>query len=158
KPQGALQGASHGQVAMAPVGAIDDGPGRLARSGALDDLFADTAIGGVVFEELPVALDDPPALAGVGLELPETLLLGRARQVQPVLEDQDALAMEHLLQRDDPIERPVELERADASERAVDQRLGIPGAEEDADAPAGRQLAPVAPHRRMPQLVVSRRP
>ena len=62
--------------------------------------------------------------------------------------------MEHLLQLDDPVERLVELGAVDPAEDAVEDRLGVPGAEEDRHPASRRQLPPEPPHRRPSPLLV----
>ena len=64
--------------------------------------------------------------------------------------------MQHLLELDDPVERLVELGAADPAEDAVEEGLGVPCAEEDADPAARRQLPPEPPHRRPLPLLVGR--
>ena len=104
KPQGIEERTRHRQVAVPPVGAFDDHPRRLARARAPEHVLGDAAVRIVVLEQLPVALHDPPALAGIGFELREPLLLGVPREVQPELEKQDPFAMEHALELEDLVE------------------------------------------------------
>jgi hypothetical protein len=55
--------------------------------------------------------------------------------VQPELEEEDAVFGEHLLEPGDPFEFVAELRFGDFVEDAADDGAGVPGAEEDADAP-----------------------
>ena len=82
------------------------------------------------------------------------LLLG---QMEPELEDQCALVTEHALETLSIVDRLIQTCIADASINTCLEHLAIPVAEEDADAPLGRQLAPEAPLCRPLQLLIGGR-
>ena len=75
----------------------------------------------------------------------QALLLRLSVEMHPELEDQRTVVGERALERRDAREPPVERARPDAPVGAVQQRRGIPGAEEEAEPPPRRQVAPIAP-------------
>ena len=75
----------------------------------------------------------------------EALLLGLLAQVHPELQDDGAVLRQAALERDDAVERLVELGVGLVAVDVVEDRARIPRTEEHADAAAARQVAPVAP-------------
>ena len=84
-------------------------------------------------------------VARMPLQRFQALLLRLPIEMHPELEDQGAVVGEGPLERGNAREAPVERARPDAPVGAVQQGRGIPGAEEEPEAPARRQVAPVAP-------------
>ena len=84
-------------------------------------------------------------VARMFLQRLQALLLRLSVEVHPELEDQRTVVGERALERRDAREPPVERARPDAPVGAVQQRRGIPGAEEEAEPPPRRQVAPIAP-------------
>jgi hypothetical protein len=142
-----------GRVAAALAGAVALGAGA---AGAADEGLADGDELLVLVVELPVSLRHAPGGRRVPLQRLQPRLLLRLRQVEPVLQQQDALVHQHPLEAHDLGLRGLEGAAADAARDAVEDRRGVPGAEEHADPPLRRQRAPEAPHRRMRLFLLGR--
>ena len=127
------------------MAAVDHQPRRLGGAGARDDVLGGVDELLVAVPVAPVPLRDAPVVARMLLQRLQALLLRVSVEMHPELEDQGAVVGERPLERRDAREAPVERRLADAPVGAVHQRRGIPGAEEEPEAPALRQVAPVAP-------------
>src|SRR5687768_3448082 len=78
-------------------------------------------------------------------ERPQPRLLRALRQVHPELQDECTVVGQRPLEAENPIELLVELSGATAPVDAVEHGMRVPRAEKQADAPARRQVTPVAP-------------
>ena len=83
---------------------------------------------------------------GSACQCGQPLLLRLLRQMEPELQQQRAFVDQHALEPHDAFQRAGERVVADLAGDAVEDRVAVPGAEQDADAPLGRQGLPVAPH------------
>ena len=137
-----------------PVGGLDHVPGRGTAVRP-----ADRALGGL--GELVVQLEAlPVGRRGVALLLQalERLFLLLFREVQAEFQEERAVIHQHRLKGGDAIELSVKLAAFDLVVDAVDDRVAVPGAEEDADAAAAGHGAPEAPVGRPFLLLVARLP
>src|SRR6185369_14156453 len=81
-------------------------------------------------------------------ELLEALALAGLREVEPELEDERALAREHPLEAADLLHPLIEIRVRRLAVRAPEDRIGVPGREEDPGLALRRQLPPEAPRGR----------
>lgn len=109
----------------------------------------------VLAEQVPLAVTHAPPGAFVGRERLEPFALLLLGEVKPELHQQHAFVTEHLLEAVHLGDALVELGLADGAERAVENGLAVPRAEEDADAPLRRQPLPETPHGRPRALLVA---
>jgi hypothetical protein len=103
--------------------------------------FADLQDGDEVHFIADLSGDTPRALLG---------------KIKPEPEDERALVGAHALEAVDLIDRAHQVLRLARLEHAIDDRRGVPGAEQDADASLRGQDAPVVTHRRALALLVGR--
>ena len=122
---------------------------RMARSAALTNLSN-------ISQCFHCVLRDPPPLQRVLLERLQPLLLRLLAQVHPELHDDRAVVGQRPLEGGNLVEQRVELRRASCAGHAVENRRGIPGAQEHREAAARGQVAPVAPQPR-PLALLTRR-
>ena len=106
---------------------------------------------------VPLLARDAPARERIAVQLLEPLLLRPLVEVHPELQDQRAVVGERPLELDDLVEARAELGAAQPPLDAIDERPGVPGAQEEADPPLRRQVAPEAPVLRPLALLVRRR-
>ena len=125
----------------------------VVRMRALGDLHE----GVVVAEVLPVEARDLETGLGVLLELLQPLPLRVLREVEPALHEERAVPRELLLEEGDAREVGLEARVADLPGRPLQDRLGVPGAEEDPDPPARGEGPPEAPRRGAVALLVGPR-
>ncbi len=144
------------QRAVAPVGTRHHDPGRLGGRGLAQERVADLDEFPVQLGVFPFEIGDVPARPGVAFQRFQALLLLPLRQMEPVLEQQHALVGEHLFQALDLADVTRELAVADFAQHPVQDRIGVPAAEENADPAFRRQRAPEAPLRRALALLVGR--
>ncbi len=110
----------------------------------------------VGLQPIPVPLRHAPGGARVFLQRLEAFDLAFLCQVKPELEHQRALVDQHRLETVDLVGPGVQLLERHLVQNPLADRVGVPGAGKDADAPLGRQTAPVAPHGRALALLVGR--
>ena len=153
---GALQAALHRVEQQFPrrqrpvfmIAAIDDVPWRFTgRCFAQRQLaHADKFV--VALEVLPVFLADPPGGLLPGRKFLQTGFLRVFGKVEPEFDDQRAFGHEHAFVIANARQSMLEFRAAFIAKDALKDRIGIPGAKQDADAPLGRQRRPEAPHLR----------
>ena len=129
----------------------------MARVGPPDRVLGGLDVAVVLLEVLPVGLRHLPARGGVVLEAAEALAEPLLREVDPQLHDERPVLREHLLEEGDLGQHPVVAGAAQPAEGPLHERLGVPGAEEDADAAPRGQAHPVAPPPRPLPLLVGGR-
>ena len=156
RAQGFKQRVAYGQRAIFGVRTLHHGPGCVRRARAAQGVLADAVKALEVLEKIPVALGDAPAGLRILLQRAQTLLLLLFGKVEPELEDQRAFVGEHALKVLDFLDRARQLVGARTLEHPIDDRCGVPRAEQHPDAPLGRQGAPVSPHRGTLALLVRR--
>ena len=144
-------------AAVVRVGALHHRPRGLGGAGAAQRVLGALPEPVVVLEPLPIGLGDPPARRRVLLERGQPRLLRRLRQVEPELQHQHAVADQHPLMPRDRLQPLVEGRRLQRAADAVDDRLGVPRAEQDADVTFRGQCVPEPPHRRALAGVLVRR-
>jgi hypothetical protein len=93
----------------------------------------------------PVFFGHAPGLSRVLLQLAEAGGLLLLAEVHPELEDQRAVLAERPLERDDPVQTMIVLGHVDPSESPLQQRLRVPGPEEDPDMSVRGEIPPEAP-------------
>ena len=152
--QGLEDHLAHGEAAVVGVLALDDQPGGVGGARLADHLLVHLLELVVGLEPFPVAVGDPPAGERVLLQALEPLLLLFFGQVQPELDDQRALVDQHGLQLLGPIQALLQVGRLGDAAHPVEDRPGVPGAEEHADLALGRQGPPEAPHHRPVEFLV----
>ena len=76
--------------------------------------------------------------------------------MEPELEDQRTVIGEHPLEAVDLLDRAQQILGLGVPEHLVDDRIRVPGPEQDPDLAFGRQRAPIAPHRRSFGFLVRR--
>ena len=144
--QGVEERARDEEFAVARIGAVDDQPRRLARAGMAQRVLGHLAVAVVVLARMPVLLGDAPARARILLQRLEALALPVLREVEPQLDQQHPFAHQHRLETVDLVQALIEVGLLRHLVYALAHRVGVPVAEQDADAPARRQRAPEAPH------------
>ncbi len=77
--------------------------------------------------------------------------------MEPELENQRAFIGEHALEVHGFLERELEPVLGDPPGDAIDDEIGVPGTEQDADLSPGRQRAPISPHPRALALFIGGR-
>ena len=107
---------------------------------------------------LPLLLCDAPASQRIFLESLQPGLLRALIEMHPELQDERAVIREAALEVDDLIEPRAELGPVDPPVDPVDQRSGVPGAQEEPDAALRRQVAPEPPVLRTLALFFRRLP
>ncbi|KPW34280.1 Uncharacterized protein ALO87_05618 [Pseudomonas syringae pv. apii] len=148
------QQAADGQAAVIGVHTLDHMPGRVVTAGTAQDSLAEAHELVVGLGLLPVQRADAPAVQRVILEGLEAQLHLFFGQVKPEFEDQRAFIAEHLFQAFGAADGLIEHRILVLPMHATLKHLAVPVAEENPHAPFGRQLSPVAPDRRMGQLLI----
>jgi hypothetical protein len=151
---GPLQYFPHRQVAIIGVGALDDVPRRRPDRRFAQHLLPDVVALAVVLERALVHVRHAPARLGVGREFMQSLLLGGTRQVDPELQQDDALVREHLLVLPYVLQMRSELRAAHRPPRVRGDEPEVPRVHEDAQ-PAAGGSAPIPPRQR-PHLLFGR--
>ena len=155
RAQALQKNLAHRHVAVIAVAAVHHVPGRIVPAAAADDVLGMPHHLVVGLALLPVQRAEFPAVQRIVGQALQACFHLRAGQVEPELEDQRALVAQHALQALRALDRLIELGVVDLVLDPRLQHLAVPVAEEDAGAPLGRQLPPVAPGRRPGQLLVA---
>jgi len=142
---GLPQDLAHGDVAVIGVGALDDVPRGRGNRRLAQHLLPFVVVPVVVLQRRLVDRRDAPARLPAGFQLAQALLLRRAGKMDPELEQDDALVGEHLLVLAHLLQSGVELRVRHLMPHVRVDQLPVPRVHEDAEAPARRQRAPVAP-------------
>ena len=133
------------QAAIALIGAFHDGPRGVGETRLGDHLFSSVDEPTVHLPVLPLLLRDAPASQRIFLESFQPGLLRALVEMHPKLQDERAVVGEAALEVDDLVEPRTELGPVDPPANSVDQRTGVPRAQEEPDAALRRQVAPEAP-------------
>ena len=142
------QRAPDRQAAVARFGAGHHQPRCLPGAGLAHKRFAHRVEVVVVLEQLPILFGDTPAGIRILFEFAQPFFLLRLGQVKPEFQQQHTFVHEHALKPENIADMLVELPGADASGDPLDDGLGMPAAEKNADLALGRQCAPIAPDAR----------
>src|SRR6185312_10413199 len=140
------------------VASLDHLPRRLARARLPQRILGNVHELVVMLEALPVSRPDAPRGRLVPGEVLQALLLRLLRKVEPELHEERALGDQHPLEVPDALEAPRELAAFLVAHHALQDRIGVPGAEKDADVSLRRKLPPEAPHFGPLALELGRRP
>ncbi|MNJ34118.1 hypothetical protein D3C77_288170 [compost metagenome] len=152
--QALKQNASDRQAAVMRIHPFNHMPGRVIAAGLAQHPFAEAHETVVGFRLLPVQRADTPAVQRVVLERLEPGLHLFLGQVEPELEDQRAFVTEHFFQALGTANGLVEYGILELAMHPALQHLAVPVAEKHANAPLGRQCAPVAPGRWPGKLLI----
>ncbi len=157
RAHGREQGPADHQIAVMAIGARDNDPGRLADAGHPDAFLDRRHRQTTMLAQHPMLEDVAACRPAAFSMLRQPLLLFGRRDVQPELDEKDVLGGEHRLEPVDDRQLLFEPGVVAAAGHAVDEDVGVPGAEEDADLALRRQTEPVSPQARpRPLLVVGR--
>ncbi|MCY1412539.1 hypothetical protein D9M71_279500 [compost metagenome] len=148
------QNAPHRQAAVIRVYPFDDVPWRIVAAGAAQHALTKAHEAVVGLRLLPIQRADLPAVQRVVLERFQPRLHLFLGQVEPELEDQRAFVTEHLFQARGAANGLFEYGILELAMHPALQHLAVPVAEKHANAPLGRQCAPVAPGRWPGKLLV----
>ena len=132
--------------AVARVGARHHDPGRLPGRGLAQERLADRDEAVVELEVLPVGSVTRQRVFGSFSSAFRRFFCWSFERWNQNLSSSAPSSHEHLLEPRISSDLCVELGLVDLADDALDDRHGVPGAEEDADLSLGRQRAPEAPH------------
>ena len=132
-------------AAVGLVLAFDDEPRRVHHAGLPHRLLGGLDESVVHPPVLPLLLADPPAGERILLQLAQPALLLTLSEMHPELEDEGVVRGQRALELHGAIEPAREIRLAAVPVDAIENRPRVPRAQEQADASARRQVAPVAP-------------
>ena len=144
------------ELAIPAVHALDHEPRRQRGGRVTDGPLRDLAEPVVLLEVVLIDAGHPPAGVRVLLEFLDALALRALGEMEPELQDERPFLGQHALEADDLVDALVQRGPTHLAlgERRIEDGLGVPGTEEDADPPLGRERAPEAPHARPLEFLV----
>lgn len=128
------------------VAAIDHQPRRLAGAGLAQGLLTNSDELVVVLEMGPIVGGDTPRGLGIRRQGFQTSPAGLLGQMKPALDDDSALGHQHALELAYALQALRKARALLMAHHVRQDRIGIPGAEQDAKMPFGGQHLPEAPH------------
>ena len=141
------QQGAHREVAIVGIGAFDDHPRRFAGGGLAQRVFRHLTETSVHLVAFPVSIGHAPTGFRVLFQRLEALFLHVLGQMKPELEYQGAFGRQHALEMAQFLDRLLEGRRFGLADDPIDNRRGVPGAEQNADPSLWRQGTPKTPHR-----------